>query len=202
MSSGRSLSMFSTSTMSVNPDITEAHGLRGWYDSIGHEQTFNTYSSSGGGAAGGGPAFNRAEMRTLNDVKEAELGTSDRQDFFSCRGTVLHIKGDNLAYPACQTPSCNKKVVQDADGWRCEKCDRTFAAPEYRSVSRIHISTCSKSLYRYIMSMAVSDYTGQAWLQGFNDVGVVVFGMPADNLVQIKVKTIFCALLPSLTTFR
>jgi replication factor A1 len=27
---GRSLSMFSSATMSVNPDIPEAHGLRGW----------------------------------------------------------------------------------------------------------------------------------------------------------------------------
>lgn len=140
MCSGRSLSMFSSTTMTINPDITEAHGLRGWYDSVGREQTFQMYSGLGGGA-GGGQAFNRAEMRTLNDVKEAELGTSDRQDFFSCRGTILHIKGDNLAYPACQTPQCNKKVVQDADGWRCEKCDRTFAAPEYRYESSL-LSCC------------------------------------------------------------
>jgi replication factor A1 len=27
---GRSLSMFSSATMSVNPDIAEAHALRGW----------------------------------------------------------------------------------------------------------------------------------------------------------------------------
>jgi replication factor A1 len=27
---GRSLSMFSSATMSVNPDINEAHALRGW----------------------------------------------------------------------------------------------------------------------------------------------------------------------------
>lgn len=38
------------------------------------------------------------------------------------------------------------------------------------------------------MSMAVSDYTGQAWLQGFNDVGVAVFDMPADNLVELRVR--------------
>jgi replication factor A1 len=28
---GRSLSMFSNATMAVNPDIPEAHSLRGWY---------------------------------------------------------------------------------------------------------------------------------------------------------------------------
>ena len=29
-SSGRSLSMISSSLMAINPDIPEAHGLRGW----------------------------------------------------------------------------------------------------------------------------------------------------------------------------
>jgi replication factor A1 len=37
------------------------------------------------------------------------------------------------------------------------------------------------------MSLAVADWSGQAWLQGFNDVGLVVFGMPANELVEIKV---------------
>lgn len=35
--------------------------------------------------------------------------------------------------------------------------------------------------------MAVADYSGQAWFQGFNDVGLIVFGMPANDLVAIKV---------------
>jgi hypothetical protein len=61
------------------------------------------------------------------------------------------------------------------------------------------VVSLSYSLRRYIMSMAVSDYTGQAWLQGFNDVGVIVFGMPADDLVQIRVNIIYCTLLPLLT---
>ena len=41
------------------------------------------------------------------------------------------------------------------------------------------------------MSLAVADWSGQAWLQGFNDVGLAVFGMPANDLVEIKVRTAF-----------
>ena len=37
------------------------------------------------------------------------------------------------------------------------------------------------------MSLAAADWSGQAWLQGFNDVGVAIFGMTADELAQIKV---------------
>ena len=34
--------------------------------------------------------------------------------------------------------------------------------------------------------MAISDYSGQVWLQGFNDVGELILGMPANDLVEIK----------------
>jgi len=34
--------------------------------------------------------------------------------------------------------------------------------------------------------MAVADYSGQAWLQGFNDVGEIIFGIPVNNLLEIK----------------
>jgi replication factor A1 len=40
------------------------------------------------------------------------------------------------------------------------------------------------------MSLAVADWSGQAWLQGFNDVGLAVFGMPANELVEIKVSAL------------
>ena len=36
--------------------------------------------------------------------------------------------------------------------------------------------------------MSVADYTGQAWLQGFNEVGETVFGMSANQLMEEKVR--------------
>lgn len=35
--------------------------------------------------------------------------------------------------------------------------------------------------------MACSDHTTRAWLHGFNDVGELIFGKPADELVEMKV---------------
>ena len=35
--------------------------------------------------------------------------------------------------------------------------------------------------------MAVSDWSGQLWLQGFNDAGLAVFGKTADEVMEIKV---------------
>ncbi|KAA1469388.1 replication factor-a protein [Dentipellis sp. KUC8613] len=166
---GRSLSVLGSSIMTINPDISEAHQLRGWYDDAGAKASFHSHST-GGGMSGSSATINRSEMRTLNDVKESQLGMSDKPEYFSCRATIMHIKPDNLWYPACPTDGCNKKVIQQGDSWRCEKCDKSYDHPEYR----------------YIISMAVADYSGQAWLQGFNDVGVVIFGMTANELHKIR----------------
>jgi replication factor A1 len=40
---------------------------------------------------------------------------------------------------------------------------------------------------RYILSMAVADWSGQAWLQGFNDSAAIVFGMSGNELYDLKV---------------
>jgi replication factor A1 len=45
-------------------------------------------------------------------------------------------------------------------------------------------------MIRYIMSMAVADWSGQAWLQGFNEAGLVVFEKTADEVHDIKVSNI------------
>lgn len=132
--SGRSLSMFSSSTMAINPDMPEAHNIRGWYDDIGTSTQFQAHTSSMTSAGTGG-TINRSEMRTLNDVKESQLGSSDKVEYFSCRATVMHIRGENISYPACGTEGCSKKVVEGHDGWRCEKCDRSFETPTYRCVA-------------------------------------------------------------------
>ncbi|OBZ69131.1 Replication factor A protein 1 [Grifola frondosa] len=165
---GRSLSMFSSSTMHVEPDIPEAHVLRGWYDVQGQQQTYQSHTNSM--PSGGSVHFDRAEIMSLNDVKTNELGMQDKDDIFAARATIMHIKSENIAYPACPTDKCNKKVIEGHDGWRCEKCDKSYPKPEYR----------------YIIAMATADYSGQAWLQGFNDVGQAIFGMPADELMEIK----------------
>ncbi|KAJ7256487.1 hypothetical protein B0H12DRAFT_1210186 [Mycena haematopus] len=169
--SGRSLSFFSSSTMTINPDIEEAHILRGWYDDSGKATEYRAYSNTGGGGTGG-TGFQRSEIRSLRDVKETRVGFPDSQqsEYFSTRATIVFMKPDSLWYPACGSDDCNKKVNEDSSGWRCEKCNKSFAVPNYR----------------YIMSMACSDWSDQAWLQGFNDVGELVFGKTADELHDLK----------------
>ena len=185
--------MFSSSTMQVNPDIEECFVLRGWYDTSGSEQTFQAHTASGSSSTVG---FNRSEIRSLDEVKQANYGMPDKPEYFSARATVMHIKADNISYPACPTPLCNKKVIEMGNSWRCEKCDQSFDAPEHRFVT-LFVTALDWNLNfyiyffsSYIMSLAVADHSGQAWLQGFNEVGVAIFNMTANELLAIRVRQV------------
>ncbi|MCJ1267546.1 Replication factor A protein 1 [Lobaria immixta] len=165
---GRSLSLLSSGSMNVNPDIDESHRLKGWYEAQGKDGTFASHASMDSmGAAGG-----RGDpLKTILQVKEENLGMSETPDYFTTKATIIYIKQENFAYPACLSPDCNKKVVEEEPGqWMCAKCEKSHPRPDYR----------------YIMSMNVSDHTGQIWLNCFDDVGRMIMGMSADQLNELK----------------
>lgn len=166
---GRSLSLLSSGTMAVNPDIDEAHKLKGWYEAQGRNDTFTSHASMGGsmGVVGG-----RSDpMKTILQVKDESLGMSETTDYFTTKATVTYIKQDNFAYPACPSSDCNKKVVEEEPGeWRCARCEKSFPKPEHR----------------YVMTVNATDHTGQIWLSCFDDVGRLIMGMTADQLVELR----------------
>lgn len=124
--------------MHVNPEIDECFALRGWYDNSGAQQSFKAHANTGGG--GSSYTFKREDVRSLDEIKEAEYGRPDKPENFCARATIMHIKGDNIVYPACPTSGCNKKVIEMGDSWRCEKCNQSFAKPEYRYVTITQLS--------------------------------------------------------------
>lgn len=184
---GRTLSASGSTTMHINPDTPDAHNLRGWYESEGRNLDFKNFSSGGGGGASmRNTTLNRDDIKTLQEVRDSDLGTRDTADYFTARATIISIKHENIAYPACKSDSCNKKVVDAGNGYHCEKCDKTWDQPEYRYVYCTSLCVKSHKHCSYLLSMQVSDHTTQAWLQAFNDVGAEIIGMSADDLMKIK----------------
>lgn len=164
---GKSLSLLSSGTMSVNPDIPDSHRLKGWYDSAGRNGNFATHQnmSSLAGATG-----RKDEMKTISQVKEENLGM-EGDAYYSIKATIVFTKQDNFCYPACNSPNCNKKVTQVGDGtWMCEKCQKSQDKPEYR----------------YIMSVNVADHTSHQWLSCFDDTGRTIVGMTANELMELR----------------
>ncbi|EAQ92381.1 hypothetical protein CHGG_00616 [Chaetomium globosum CBS 148.51] len=165
---GRSLSLLSSGTMAIDPDIPEAHKLKGWYDAQGRgNTTFATHShlSSIGAAAG-----QKDEMKMIAQIKSENIGMEDTA-YFTIKGTIVHLRQENFAYPACISENCSKKVTPSMDDkWRCERCNITH----------------DRAQYRYIMSADVSDHTGHTWVSCFDDSARIIMGKSADEMMELK----------------
>lgn len=166
---GRSLSLLSSGSMSLDPDIDEAHALKGWYDAQGRNENYQTHANTIGNTSAATNSKNA--LKTIAQIRDENLGMSEEADYFNLKGTIVYVKQDSVAYPACLTPECNKKVIEvDPGEWRCEKCNVSHPRPEYR----------------YIMSINVADHTGMLWLSCFDEVGRMVMGVPADVVMAAK----------------
>ncbi|KAF2115515.1 hypothetical protein BDV96DRAFT_493272 [Lophiotrema nucula] len=166
---GRSLSLLSSGSMAIDPDVDEAHKLRGWYNAVGANAQFQTHqnlaSTTGGGA--------KQDTKTVSQVIEEESYLQDTPSYFTLKASVVYVKNTMVAYPACKTPNCNKKVIdENPNEWWCEKCQLKWDSPEYR----------------YVLNVNVADHTGQLWLSCFDDAGRMIVGMPANDLMDIKEK--------------
>lgn len=166
---GRSLSLLSSGSVTANPDMPEAHKLKGWFEEQGRSGNFTTHANVQGTVSAGGGRSD--PFKAISQVKEEQLGMSETPDFFAVKASTQYIKQDNFCYPSCLSEGCNKKVVEiDPGQWRCERCDKTHDRPEYR----------------YIMSVNISDHTGQLWVSCFDETGRQMMGKSADELMEIK----------------
>ncbi|CAN9444347.1 unnamed protein product [Alternaria alternata] len=163
---GRSLSLLSSGTMMVDPDIDEAHKLRGWYNAAGQNATFSTHQNMAPAAGG-----SKNEAKAISAILEEEAYLQDTPTYMSLRASVLYVKNTTVAYPACSTEGCNKKVIEENPGsWWCEKCQKAFPEPQYR----------------YVLSVNVGDHTGTLWLSCFDEAGQDIVGMSANEAMKIK----------------
>ena len=176
---GVSLSTLNKSVLVLEPQVEAAAALRTWYARVG--ATVATVEAGAGLAgAGGGSGGGKTVRKSLSEVNDAPLLSSDaKPEWSSLLGCVVHIPPDSsLYYNACPEEGCNKKVVQDGGAWLCEASGRRF--PE-----------CKR---RYILRFKAADATCAAWVNAFDDQGRQIFGCTADELhtekeeVRIRVR--------------
>ncbi|KAL1138170.1 hypothetical protein AAG570_009862 [Ranatra chinensis] len=162
---GRSVSLVSSSVLQLNPDIPEAHRLRGWYDCLTEDVKFNSLSTRGGETGSGGKWY------TLGEATLLQLGCGDKADYFNCYATLMHVRTEKSVYKACPTPDCQKKVIDQNNGmYRCEKCNREF----------------ENFKYRLMLSANIGDYSGNQWVTLFQDAGEELLGIKADEVGKLQ----------------
>ncbi|XP_046981582.1 replication protein A 70 kDa DNA-binding subunit [Schistocerca americana] len=164
---GRSASVLMSSTLQVNPDIPEAHRLRGWYDSVGHSQEHVNISAKQLGAAGSGGL---TPWATLLEIRDKQMGSGEKADYCQTKATITTIRSENCMYMSCAGENCNKKVIDMNNGmYRCEKCNRDY--PGFK--------------YRFLMSVCIGDWSGQQWVTCFQDTAEALLDMKAEQFGEI-----------------
>ncbi|KAF2639903.1 replication protein-like protein A 70 kDa DNA-binding subunit [Massarina eburnea CBS 473.64] len=166
---GKSLSLLSAGNMTTDPDIDEAHKLRGWFNAVGQSAVFSTHANLSSGTGG-----SKQVSKVISDIVTEETYMQDEASYFSLKASVIFVKNTTFAYPACsstQPKVCNKKVIEEEPGaWRCENCQVVWPEPKYR----------------YVLSLNVADHTGTMWLNCFDEAGQIVVGMDANTLMKMK----------------
>ncbi|KAL0994830.1 hypothetical protein UPYG_G00127700 [Umbra pygmaea] len=164
---GRSLSTVFSSTVMVNPDIPEAHQLRGWFDKEGYALAGKSLTEFRPGAGGANTCW-----KTLRDVTTEQLGHGDKAEYYSCVATILFCR-QNCLYKACPTPDCKKKVMDNLNGlFRCEKCNKEF--PNYK--------------HCLMLSANIADFGDNQWVTCFQETAEKILGHDSETLGQLKEK--------------
>ncbi|GAB4857933.1 hypothetical protein Ancab_015838 [Ancistrocladus abbreviatus] len=166
---GKALGTLSTTQLFIQPDFPEAHRLREWFEREGRTTPSVSISRETTSSV-------RTDARkTVSQIKDEKLGTSEKPDWITVCATITFIKSDNFCYTACPIMigdrKCNKKVTNEGDGkWRCDRCDQS-------------VDECD---YRYILQFQIQDHTGITWVTAFQECGEDIMGMPAKNLYYLK----------------
>jgi methionyl-tRNA synthetase len=100
-----------------------------------------------------------------------EENDMDKPQIFFLNGYVSRIKNDErMFYPACPNDNCRRKVTQDAGGYRCENCSKTYSS--YNPT--------------YMLQAKVSDFSDSIYVNFSREQGTFIMGKDAKQFEQFK----------------
>ncbi|GMR42285.1 hypothetical protein PMAYCL1PPCAC_12480 [Pristionchus mayeri] len=109
------------------------------------------------------------DLRLLGTASALQLGRGE-QVYMNVKGRITTIKADTAIYKSCPSENCSKKVVEQDDQYRCDKCNITG----------------DQFTMAYMLQMEIADMTGQIWMTLFGKNAEQFMGMTADQLAEIK----------------
>ena len=73
----------------VNPDLDLAHELKGWWDAEGCRQEMTSITVAG---ARGGPGESQGPAKLIGEVKQDNLGSGDKADYYNTVASVTYFR--------------------------------------------------------------------------------------------------------------
>lgn len=165
---GKSLSINRESTVSIDPDLPETHELRTWWNAGAQGSDFKRLNAPIGGGGASSAGYNSNTY--ISQINSAQLVQNEKPRYFSFVGMVSSTNSSNRhIYKACK--NCNKKLQDNNDGGtlNCPKC---------------HSATTEHS-YRMMITLNVTDATGDLWVTLFQDAASKLLGKSVDELAEL-----------------
>ncbi|XP_063701558.1 replication protein A 70 kDa DNA-binding subunit [Culicoides brevitarsis] len=148
---GKTIGLGGNGLMILDPKNEEATKLREWFASGQAENIADSVSAKT--SVGGNMS---TQWMSFHEVKENNLGSGEKPDYFQCKAMVHNIRPNNAVYKACPTAECNKKLVDLENGsYRCEKCNAEY----------------SNFQYRLLFNMLVGDWSSNRFVTVFTETG-------------------------------
>ena len=181
----RSLSTNRSSKVEVNPDINEAHQIRGWFDAGGESAETKVLTQKGGAGGGGSGAITNVELRkSLSAIDDEGLGMDpEKADVIIVKATVTQIFANPESppwYPADPTLL--------ADGRKSKK-KLVYDAGRDQYISDIADGPVDQPDWVYVLRVAIGDPTGSKIVTLFNEDAEQLVGKPASEMKQILEET-------------
>ncbi|XP_054154164.1 replication protein A 70 kDa DNA-binding subunit-like [Oppia nitens] len=161
---GRVLSAVQSTSYQIDPDIPEANIIREWYLRDGQNATTNALSR-----AGGDQGNKDKDWKYMCQINDQSI-TQDARIYFNSRAKIVQT-GRQPLYRSCGQNGCMKKVMDCNNGlYRCDKCQSE--SPNFQ--------------WRLILSVVLSDCTGECWVTLFQEQAEKLLGITAQELSEIQ----------------
>ncbi|KAJ2884766.1 Replication factor A protein 1 [Coemansia aciculifera] len=165
---GRTLSASEWRLMAVNPDIPAAHALHNWYNAEGgcmKFESFGDYVNSDGSTVDLEPPL--MMVAEANALATQVTGTIE---FFYVKAAITNIHMDDFFYKSCTDKDCAEEVTKVAKSgkWHCKVCN--WSSLNFR--------------HSYSLCVSVGDSTGQICLECSDEIGELLLGATADDMVK------------------
>lgn len=162
---GKNLSTLMSSVVQVDPDIPEAHKLRGWYNTIGMSDQAKSLSTSNTNSIMNG------EWLSIQEAIDLVTGKKTNSLIFIGKVMITLIKSENVTYKSCPVEGCKKKMIDQANGmYRCEKCNKEYPSFKYRILANINFS----------------DWINNHWAVAFNEEAEKVLNTTSQELGELQ----------------
>jgi replication factor A1 len=155
---GRNLNAIEETKIEYEPDLTEAHIMKSWFDREGQNVT-NIISMS--------KTIDSNTFNTFKYLSQIDMNSvpNDSTLYFNCRAVIVNI--NSYWYKSCGLSGCSKKVKNESNAiYKCNKCGTESSAFQW----------C------IMLSVCIKDFTGDLWANIFQELGEKMIGLKVHQL--------------------